>query len=308
MSPFQQAQMFTLMDSNIHNLSVQGVFDDCQDMVKAVSGDLEFKRTHRIGTVNSINWARMLAQVVYYFAGYFQATKHNAEVIDVSVPSGNFGNVCAVHVARMMGLPIRRLIVATNENDVLDEFFKTGVYQVRDAARTRETSSPSMDISKASNFERFIFDLLDRDAGLTRQLFGPDLARAGRFDLSQHPKFSLVRDHYGFLSGKSTHDQRLDTIRMAHSQWGDLIDPHTADGLKVALDYRERGVPMLVLETALPVKFAKTIQEALNFSPPLTAALAAMMELPRRFEVMPAKVDQIKQFIVDHPIHSSERA
>jgi threonine synthase len=136
MSPFQQAQMFSLMDDNIHNIAVAGVFDDCQDMVKVVSGDLDFKRRYRIGTVNSINWARLVAQVVYYFAGYFQATRANDEQVRFTVPSGNFGNVCAGHVARMMGLPIDMLVVATNENDVLDEFFRTGVYRVR-AAPTR---------------------------------------------------------------------------------------------------------------------------------------------------------------------------
>jgi threonine synthase len=156
MSPFQQAQMFSLQDANIHNIAIEGVFDDAQDIVKAVSNDLAFKREHRIGTVNSINWARLLAQVVYYFAGYFQATKTNAEKVSFTVPSGNFGNVCAGHVARMMGLPIAKLVVATNENDVLDEFFRTGTYRVRGSADTHETSSPSMDISKASNFERTV--------------------------------------------------------------------------------------------------------------------------------------------------------
>jgi threonine synthase len=181
MSPFQQAQMFSLMDANIHNLAVEGVFDDCQDIVKAVSSDLEFKRRYRIGTVNSINWARLVAQVVYYFAGYFQATTSNAQQVRFSVPSGNFGNVCAGHVARMMGLPIDMLVVATNENDVLDEFFRTGVYRVRSSADTHETSSPSMDISKASNFERFVFDLLGRDTALVRDLFERQPARAGVF-------------------------------------------------------------------------------------------------------------------------------
>jgi threonine synthase len=142
MSPFQQAQMFSLMDENIHNIAVEGVFDDCQDMVKAVSNDLDFKRQYRIGTVNSINWARLMAQVVYYFAGYFQATTGNSEKVSFTVPSGNFGNVCAGHVARMMGLPIAALVVATNENDVLDEFFRSGVYRVRSSADTHETSSP----------------------------------------------------------------------------------------------------------------------------------------------------------------------
>jgi threonine synthase len=167
MSAFQQAQMFSLMDANIYNIAVKGVFDDCQDMVKAVSNDLEFKRKYRIGTVNSINWARLLAQVVYYFAGYIQATEQNSQKVSFTVPSGNFGNVCAGHVARMMGLPIDQLVVATNENDVLDEFFRTGVYRVRGSADTHETSSPSMDISKASNFERFVFDLLGRDGERT---------------------------------------------------------------------------------------------------------------------------------------------
>ena len=161
MSPFQQAQMFSLQDANIHNLAIEGVFDDCQDIVKAVSNDLEFKRKYKIGTVNSINWARLVAQVVYYFAGYFQATRgSNDQKVSFTVPSGNFGNICAGHVARMMGLPIEKLVLATNENDVLDEFFRTGVYRVRSSADTHETSSPSMDISKASNFERFVFDLL----------------------------------------------------------------------------------------------------------------------------------------------------
>ncbi len=189
MSPFQQAQMFSLQDANIHNIAIAGVFDDCQDIVKAVSNDLAFKRKYRIGTVNSINWARLLAQVVYYFAGYFQATGGNDRPVDFTVPSGNFGNVCAGHVARMMGLPIGRLVVATNENDVLDEFFRTGVYRVRAAADTHETSSPSMDISKASNFERFVFDLLGRDAGRTRALFEGELGRFGRFDLHGDPAF-----------------------------------------------------------------------------------------------------------------------
>ncbi len=183
MSPFQQAQMYSLNDANIHNVAIEGVFDDCQDLVKAVSADLDFKRRHCIGTVNSINWARLLAQVVYYFAGYFAATRGDGEPVDFAVPTGNFGNICAGHVARMMGLPIRRLVLATNENDVLDEFFRTGTYRVRGSAETHETSSPSMDISKASNFERFVFDALGRDAARTRALFAEVGARR-EFSLS----------------------------------------------------------------------------------------------------------------------------
>ncbi len=302
MSPFQQAQMFSLQDANIHNLSVEGVFDDCQDIVKSVSNDLAFKRKWRIGTVNSINWARLLAQVVYYFAGYFQATKTNAEQVSFAVPSGNFGNVCAGHVARMMGLPIAQLVVATNENDVLDEFFRTGTYRVRASAETFETSSPSMDISKASNFERFVFDLLGRDGERTRALFGAGLQRDGAFTLSADEKARIAA--FGFVSGRSTHADRLATIRDTDARFGVVIDTHTADGLKVAREHVRAGETMLVLETALPVKFAETIQEALGRRPALPAALADLESRPKRFTVLPADVAVVKAFIEAHaPAH-----
>jgi threonine synthase len=300
MSPFQQAQMFSLQDANIHNLAIRGVFDDCQDIVKAVSNDLAFKRRYRIGTVNSINWARLLAQVVYYFAGYFQATTADDQRVSFTVPSGNFGNVCAGHVARMMGLPIERLVVATNENDVLDEFFRTGVYRVRPGAETHETSSPSMDISKASNFERFVFDLLGRDGARTRALFADALAREGRFDLSADPAFSQAATRYGFASGRSTHADRLATIRDTWQRLGTMVDTHTADGLKVARQHLQPGVPMLVLETALPVKFAATIVEALGREPVRPAKYEGIEALPRRVTVLPADVQQVKDYIAAH--------
>ena len=293
MSPFQQAQMFSLQDKNIHNIAVEGVFDDCQDIVKAVSNDLAFKRQHKIGTVNSINWARLLAQVVYYFAGYLQPTKSNSDKVSFCVPSGNFGNVCAGHVARMMGLPIAKLVVATNENDVLDEFFRTGSYRPRGSAETHETSSPSMDISKASNFERFVFDLLGRDGARVKALFG-----AGGFALTAEEHAAIAR--FGFSSGRSTHADRLATIKLCHQRYGQLIDTHTADGLKVALEQREPGVTMLVLETALPAKFAATIREALDIEPPRPAGLENIEALPKRVTEMKADAQAVKQFIVDH--------
>jgi threonine synthase len=300
MSPFQQAQMFSLQDANIHNIAIDGVFDDCQDIVKAVSNDLAFKRQYRIGTVNSINWARLLAQVVYYFAGYFQATTRDDQRVSFAVPSGNFGNVCAGHVARQMGLPIEHLVVATNENDVLDEFFRTGVYRVRGSADTHETSSPSMDISKASNFERFVFDLLGRDGDRTRSLFATQLGREGRFDLSGDPAFGEAATRYGFRSGRSTHANRLDTIRDTWTRFGALIDPHTADGLKVAREHRVSGVPMLVLETALPIKFAATLREAIGREPDRPARLAGIEDLPRRVTVLPADTARIMDYIARH--------
>ena len=298
MSAFQQAQMFSLQDENIHNIAIEGVFDDCQDIVKAVSNDLEFKRRHKIGTVNSINWARLLAQVVYYFAGYFQATRSNDERVDFTVPSGNFGNVCAGHVARQMGLPIDQLVVATNENDVLDEFFRTGVYRVRGSADTHETSSPSMDISKASNFERFVFDLLGRDGAKTKALFHDALLRDGQFDLSGEPAFSQARERYGFVSGKSTHADRLATIRDVFEEHGVMIDTHTADGVKVAREHLQPGVPMIVLETALPIKFAVTIREALGREPDRPPRFDGIENLPRRVRVLPADAAQVQQLIV----------
>jgi threonine synthase len=298
MSPFQQAQMFSLQDANIHNITIDGVFDDCQDIVKAVSNDLAFKREWHIGTVNSINWARLLAQVVYYFAGYFAATKTNDQRVSFAVPSGNFGNICAGHVARMMGLPIDKLVLATNENNVLEEFFRTGSYRVRGGAETFETSSPSMDISKASNFERFVFDLLGRDATRTAELFGAGVNQRGGFTLT-HEEFARVA-HFGFVGGSSSHEDRLAHISAAWETCGVMIDTHTADGLKVALEHLTPGVPMLVLETALPAKFAATIREAIGVEPPLPAALRSLEKLPKRFVVMATDVVAIKQFITTH--------
>jgi threonine synthase len=300
MSPFQQAQMFSLMDANIHNIAVEGVFDDCQDIVKNVSNDLDFKRKYKIGTVNSINWARLLAQVVYYFAGYFQATTGDDQKISFTVPSGNFGNICAGHVARQMGLPIERLVAATNENDVLDEFFHTGTYRVRGSSDTYETSSPSMDISKASNFERFVFDLLGRDGERTKNLFDDELRLHGRFALGNDPLFAHAATRYGFASGKSTHANRLATIKETFERFGVMIDTHTADGVKVARELRRHGETMVVLETALPIKFADTIREALGRDPHRPAQFDGIEALPKRVRVMQADTVEVKRYITDH--------
>ena len=303
MSGFQTAQMFSLQDENIFNIAIEGVFDDCQDIVKAVSNDLSYKATQKIGTVNSINWARVVAQVVYYFRGYLAATTSNAQKVSFAVPSGNFGNVCAGHIARMMGLPIDQLVVATNENDVLDEFFRTGVYRVRKSSETYHTTSPSMDISKASNFERFIYDLLGRDTERVAALFRK-VETHGGFDLSGGPgsdgdEFGKVAQ-YGFVSGKSIHQDRLATIRDVHARYGVTIDTHTADGVKVAREYLKPGVPMIVLETALPAKFNETIQEALGHDAERPAGFENIESLPQRFVVMPADAAQVKQYISTH--------
>ena len=298
MSPFQTAQMFSLQDENILNIAIRGVFDDCQDIVKAVSNDLDFKARHRIGTVNSINWARVTAQVVYYFKAYFAATRSNDERVSFAVPSGNFGNVCAGHIARSMGLPIEKLIVATNENDVLDEFFRTGVYRVRPANEVHQTSSPSMDISKASNFERFIYDLTNHDASVVRRLW-QQLDEEGAFDLSGTPYFARIGE-FGFVSGSSSHRDRIETIRRVYREHGRIVDTHTADGIKVGLEHREDGVPLICLETALPVKFADTIREALGREPDVPPAYRGLEQLPQRFTVLDADVEAVKDFIARH--------
>jgi threonine synthase len=303
MSAFQSAQMFSLQDPNIHNIAVDGVFDDCQDMVKAVSNDLSFKARHKIGTVNSINWARVVAQVVYYFRGYLAATDNCDQKVSFTVPSGNFGNICAGHIARMMGLPIDKLVAATNENDVLDEFFRTGVYRVRKPAETYHTSSPSMDISKASNFERFIYELVDRNAERTHALF-LKVEREGGFDLSGQAgsdgdEWKLV-GQYGFASGKSSHDDRIATIRDVYDDYGITIDTHTADGIKVAREHMQPGVPMIVLETALAAKFNETILEALGTDAERPPGFEDIEALPQRFVVMDTDVERIKAYIAGH--------
>jgi len=297
MSAFQTAQMYSLADANVFNIAVDGVFDECQDLVKAISNDLLFKRRHSIGTVNSINWARVAAQIVYYFKGFFAATRSDDERVSFAVPSGNFGNVLAGHIARRMGLPISRLVVATNENDVLDEFIRTGRYRPRSAAETHHTSSPSMDISKASNFERFVFDLAARDPARVRELWSA-LERDGQFDISGSAEAERL-PACGFASGRSTHADRIATIRATHQRHGVLVDPHTADGLRVARDWRESGVPMICLETAQPAKFAGTIREAIGIEPPRPAGYEGIESLPQRFERMPVDVERLKRYIAD---------
>jgi threonine synthase len=298
MSPFQTAQMYTLADPNIFNIAIEGVFDECQDIVKTIGADRLFKADHRIGTVNSINWARVAAQIVYYFKGYFAVTKSDDQEVSLAVPSGNFGNILAAYVAREMGLPIRRLILATNENDVLDEFFRTGRYRVRSAAEVVPTSSPSMDIAKASNFERFMFDLVDRDPAVVCALW-QNVARDGGFDLAG-TRYQSRLAKSGIVSGRSTHADRLATIRAVEQRYGIVIDPHTADGVKVGMARREKGVPLICIETALPVKFAQTIREALGRDPDRPAAYADLETRPQQVTMLPPDAAAVKAFIAGH--------
>jgi threonine synthase len=230
---------------------------------------------------------------VYYFKGYFAATRADSEQVSFAVPSGNFGNIYAGHVARRMGLPIRRLVLASNENDVLDRFFRSGKYSTGKAVQ--ETSSPSMDISKASNFERYVFDLVGADGARVRDLWRR-LDQDREFDLSGSPYFRNVSDT-GFVSGRSTHADRIATIKAVFHRHGVVIDPHTADGVRVGLEHREPGVPLVCLETALPVKFAATIREALGREPERPAEYAGIEEKPQRVQVIDADVGLLKKII-----------
>ena len=296
MTPFQSAQMYSLQDGNIHNLAVRGAFDDCQDVVKKVNADAAFKARHRIGAVNSINWARVAAQVVYYFKAYFAVTRSDREQVSFAVPSGNFGNIYAGYVARQMGLPIRKLVLATNENDVLDEFFRTGKYRVK--RKVIATTSPSMDISKASNFERYIFDVVGRDPTRVRELWRR-LDAEGEFDLARSPYWPRVAQS-GFVSGKSTHADRIATIRTIYEKHGAMIDPHTADGVKVGLEHREPTVPLVCLETAAPAKFAGILREALGREPERPAELRDLERLPQRFSLIEPDAAVVKRYLASH--------
>ncbi|ALW87521.1 threonine synthase [Deinococcus actinosclerus] len=295
MSAFQQAQMFSLQEENIFNLAVEGVFDDCQDLVKAVNADADFKARYDIGAVNSINWARVLAQAVYYFRAYLALNLPAGAEADFSVPSGNFGNVFAGYLAKRMGLPIGQLIVASNENDVLHDFFSGGTYHVRPADRVAVTSSPSMDIGKASNFERYLYLIAGADAVQTRGWWD-EVGQSRPVALHGTPHWDAVQAS-GFRSGRSTHADRLRTIRTIFDTYGRLIDPHTADGVLVGQAYRRPGVPMICLETALPAKFEETVQAAVGQTPERPARFDGIEQAPKRFQVIPNDVQTLKDFI-----------
>lgn len=297
MSSFQRAQMYSLQDKNIHNIAIDGVFDDCQDIVKNLASDLEFKSKYNLGAVNSINWGRIAAQIVYYFWGWLKATDSNNQLVDFAVPSGNFGNILAGHFAREMGLPINKLILATNENNVLEEFFNTGIYKPRSSANTYATSSPSMDISKASNFERFVFNLLDKDASKVKKIW-QDLDKIGYFDLSH--MLDTFKSKYGFVAGTSSHADRLNTIKQVYQDTKVIVDPHTADGIKVAQEHLDESIPMLVLETALPAKFDEIIKEAIGIEPEIPSNLGDLHSLEQKVINYDCDAQLVKNYIIQN--------
>lgn len=288
-SEVQRRQMTCVLDANIHNLAVDGDFDDCQRLVKALFNDAEFRQRHRLAAVNSINWARIAAQVVYYFYAALQLGAPD-RAVDFAVPTGNFGNVFAGYVARQMGLPIRRLIIGCNRNDILARFFESGVMRRR---QLHATISPSMDIQVSSNFERFLFDLLDRDGEQVRTLMD-------RF--SAHGEFSVSRDVHRraaelICAHRLTDDETRAQIADTHRQNGVLLDPHSAIGVAAAVAHAEAGAPTVALATAHPAKFGEAVAAAVGAPPPLPPRLQAVMRKRERARRVTNEAGAVKAVI-----------
>lgn len=299
MAQFQRKQMYTIDDPRVFNLVADGTFHDHQRAVKLVNGDAEFKEHYSIGAVNSMNWARIVAQVAYHVYGYTRMMQDPSEIMTVSVPSGNFGDALAAYVAGRMGLRMN-IIVATNVNDVLDQCFRTGVYRERESSEVKETDSCSMDIGGASNFERLIFDLLGRDHDELNRLW-ESIRTTQQFDLGR-PIDSVIGVR--FASGSATDEEGSDTIRMIHERYGILIDSHTAVALKIGFDlYAGNGFgPMLIMETAQPTKFEEVIQRATGLKLDVHSRFRKMYELPEKFirvnESEPAAIaEEVKKII-----------
>jgi threonine synthase len=289
-SPVQALQMTTVLDANVHNIAAKGTFDDCQNIVKALFNDLPFKEKHALGAVNSINWARVLAQVVYYFYAYFRVTDSLDKQVAFSVPTGNFGDIFAGYVAKRMGLPISKLLLATNENNILTRFILDGDYSLSTVV---PTLSPSMDIQVASNFERYLYFLYDKNPRRVCEAF-EELTKTGSMKFSPEERSVVLSD---FLSQSVNRQETLDTISSFHRETGYLLDPHTAVGVKAALDHRSCGLPLICLATAHPAKFEEAVITATGLPPERPASLAGIEKLPSRCEVLDADLAGIKEFI-----------
>jgi len=289
-SPVQALQMTSVLDENVHNIAVDGTFDDCQDIVKALMGDLEFKQKYSLGAVNSINWARVLAQVVYYFYAWLKVAKKGEKVV-FSVPTGNFGDIFAGYVARQMGLPIEKLLLATNENNILTRFILHGDYSVGEVV---QTLSPSMDIQVASNFERYLYYLFANDSGRVSAAFA-QLKMDGKISFS-HDEMQQVRDT--FLSASVDRQRTLETIGTFKRETGYLLDPHTAVGVCAAHELVSVGTPVICLATAHPAKFGDAVVEAIGEQVPVPPAIAQLEGLPTRCERMQADIEHVRNFIV----------
>ncbi|MEH3093578.1 MAG: threonine synthase [Agrobacterium cavarae] len=291
-SPVQQRQMTSSTASNVHALAINGNFDDCQNLVKDMFNDTKFRDSVKLSGVNSINWARIMAQVVYYFTAAISLGAPDRKV-SFTVPTGNFGDIFAGYVAKQMGLPIDKLVIATNDNDILARTLKTGRYEMRGV---QATTSPSMDIQISSNFERLLFEAYDREPNeIKRSMDG--LKQSGAFQISEAAMKTIKRD---FRAGRATEKQVAATIRDTLSETGYLLDPHTATAVYVAKNYEKTNSPMVVLSTAHPAKFPDAVKSACAIDPALPVWLADLMNREERFDVLEAELDAVETFIGKH--------
>lgn len=292
-SAVQALQMTSVTDANVHNIAVRGTFDDCQDMVKELFGDLEFKEKYSLGAVNSINWARVLAQVVYYFYAWLRVTDETAAPVHFSVPTGNFGDIFAGYVAKRMGLPVDTLLLATNENNILTRFINASDYSLGEVV---STVSPSMDIQIASNFERYLFHLFAENPARVKEAFA-ELKEQGRISCSSDEMAQVRKD---FSSVSVNQDATLQELRDFYAETGYLLDPHTAVGVKAALDLLPPDSARVCLATAHPAKFSETVELSLGFQLPAPQSVRDLYGKPTRCEIMDADIESVRQFLVAH--------
>ena len=291
-SPVQQRQMTTSKDANVHALAINGNFDDCQTLVKAMFNDGPFRDRVQLSGVNSINWARIMAQIVYYFTTALSLGAPDRKV-SFTVPTGNFGDIFAGYVAKRMGLPIDRLVVATNDNDILARALKSGRYEMK---AVKATSSPSMDIQISSNFERLLFEAYGRDASAVRTAM-EGLKQSGAFEIGDKAMKAIRKE---FRAGRATEKQVAATIRETLAATGYLVDPHTATGVFVANKHMKANAPMVTLATAHPAKFPAAVKSACGIDPALPTWLADLMQREERFDVLDADLKTVETFIGDH--------
>jgi threonine synthase len=296
-SKMQEKQMTTVADENVFNIAIRGSFDDGQALVKKFFRDIEFKKKHNLGAINSINWARILAQVVYYVYSCLHVIKHEKDSsLDFTIPTGNFGDIFAGYIAKKM-LPagtIRQLTLATNSNDILTRLVNNGDYSL-DSVKI--TSSPSMDIQAASNFERYLYYLMDKDATKTAELMA-EFAQNGALNLSDYQE-QIRRD---FAATAISEEEVIDTISNFFENHGYILDPHTAVGVKAAEKCKTAGVPMVCLATAHPAKFSEVVNKATGTLPPMTDALSEILKTKSRCKIMAAKDKNIRAYIMEHAL------
>jgi threonine synthase len=290
-SEVQRRQMTTVVESNCHAVAVTGTFDDCQDLVKAAFADAAFRTDVSLSAVNSINWARVMAQIVYYVTAHLALARHDDDLVSFCVPTGNFGNILAGWAAKRMGLPVERLIVASNRNDILTRFFTTGTMAIADVV---PSTSPSMDIQVSSNLERLLFEVLDRDGEALAEMM-----RSFRADGTVSvPTDVLTHLQLDFDAGRLDDEQGGAVIRSVHERIGMILDPHTAVGVGVAEAMGTTpGVPMVCLGTAHPAKFPDAVEAAIGIRPPLPPHLADLLERPERIEHVSNDLGEVQTLV-----------